>query len=225
MDGIHDLGGKEGFGAVIREADEPVFHQRWEARVFGMNLSGAGGSTRSLDHSRHAIERIDPIAYLSHGYYGRWLGGLEIGIVEAGLLDSATITRRAIEFGADTNDLIGARPSPKPDRIDYASSEEGNRRLVGISPRFSIGDRVRTQAHGVPGHTRLPAYARDRFGTITMWHDGWVFPDSNAHGRGENPQHLYTVAFDGNELWGNDAEPGVVVYLDLFEPYLERSDV
>jgi nitrile hydratase beta subunit len=225
MDGIHDLGGKEGFGSVVREADEPVFHERWEARVCGMTLLGGGGSARNVDHFRHSIERIDPVAYLTHGYYGRWLGGLEIRIVEAGILDTAQITRRAMELGAAAGDLVAARPSPEPDRIGYRAQEEGNRRSIGAAPRFEVGDRVRTRVHGVPGHTRLPAYARGRAGTVVTWHEGWVFPDSNAHGQGENPQHLYTVAFEGVELWGADSERGVVVHLDLFEPYLERADV
>ena len=225
MDGIHDLGGKEGFGSVVREADEPVFHERWEARVCGMTLLGGGGSARNVDHFRHSIERIDPIAYLTHGYYGRWLGGLEIRIVEAGILDTAQITRRAMELGATGGDLVAARPSPEPDRIDYRAQEEGNRRSISAAPRFEVGDRVRTRVCGVHGHTRLPAYARSRVGTVVTWHEGWVFPDSNAHGHGENPQHLYSVAFEGAELWGAESERGVVVHLDLFEPYLERADV
>ena len=223
MDGIHDLGGKQGFGTAVREVDEPVFHSRWESRVFGMNIVGAGGASRNIDHFRHAVERIDPVAYLAHGYYGRWLGGIETIIVEAGVLDTATITRRALELGAGADDPIAARPSSKPDRVDYAPAEPGNRRSATVAARFRVGDRVRTRAHGVPGHTRLPAYARDRNGSIVSLHDAWVFPDANAHGRGEDPQHLYTVAFEGVELWGPDAEPGVVVHLDLFDPYLEPS--
>lgn len=225
MDGIHDLGGKEGFGAVIRETDEPVFHERWEGRVFAISQLGPAEARRNSDHFRHAIERIDPVAYLTHGYYGRWLGGLETRIVEAGVFDTATITQRATELGASPADLIAARPSSKPQRIDYLPSEWGNRRAVAGSRRFVMGQRVRTRAHGVAGHTRLPAYARARTGTIVSWHEGWVYPDSNAHGLGENPQHLYTVAFGGRELWGDAAEPGVVVHLDLFEPYLEPADV
>jgi nitrile hydratase beta subunit len=224
MDGIHDLGGREGFGAVDRETDEPVFHARWEARVFGISVTGSGGATRNTDHFRHAIERIEPAAYLTHGYYGRWLGGLETRIVEAGILDTASITRRAIERGASANDLIAARPSALPDRIDYRPTEDGSRRDVRGDARFVVGARVRTRVHGVAGHTRLPAYARGRIGVITARHGGWVYPDTNAHGRGENPQHLYTVAFDGRELWGDDAESHVVVHLDLFEPYLEALD-
>jgi len=224
MDGIHDLGGKQGFGTVVRETDEPVFHARWESRVFGLNLVGAGGSARNIDHFRHAVERIEPIAYLTHGYYGRWLGGLETMIVEAGILDTGAITRRAIELGARPEDRIASQPALRPDRIDYRPSESGNRRSIAAVARFRIGDVVRTLDRGTHGHTRLPAYARGRRGAVISTHGGWVYPDTNAHGRGENPQHLYTVAFDGAELWGADAEPGVVVHLDLFEPYLERSD-
>jgi nitrile hydratase subunit beta len=88
-------------------------------------------------------------------------------------------------------------------------------------PRFSCGDRVRTFSWPATGHTRLPAYARGRSGTVAAWHGAWVFPDSNAHGRGESPQHLYTVAFEGTELWGAEAENGSSVSLDLFESYLE----
>jgi len=73
MDGMHDLGGKEGFGAIVRETNEPVFHARWESRVFGLNLVGAGGAARNIDHFRHAVERIDPVAYLTQGYYALYL--------------------------------------------------------------------------------------------------------------------------------------------------------
>jgi len=223
MDGIHDLGGREGFGSIEYEADEPVFHARWEARVFGMNLQRLGGAG-NIDRRRHAIERIDPRAYLDYGYYGRWLGGMETILVEGGVLDTASIDARALALGAHPDDLVGARPSPTPDVVTYEAEKETGDRQLARPPRFRVGDRVTTQRHGVPGHTRLPAYARGRTGTIVLYHDGWVFPDSNAHGRGEDPQHLYTVAFDGAELWGPTAERGVSVRLDLFEPYLESAE-
>lgn len=222
MDGIHDLGGKEGFGAIEYEANEPYFHARWEARVFGMYLQRLGGAS-NIDRRRHAVERIDPRAYLDHGYYGRWLGAMETLLVEGGVLDVASIDARARALGAQPNDLVAARPSPTPDVVAYEAERETGDRPLARPPRFRIGDRVRTCSHGVPGHTRLPAYARGRTGTVVLHHDGWVFPDSNAHGRGEDPQHLYTVAFDGEELWGPGAERGVSVRLDLFEPYLVEA--
>lgn len=222
MDGIHDLGGKQGFDGIEVEAREPAFHARWEARVFAMvRAAGVAGALRNSDQFRHAIERIDPVAYPTHGYYGRWLGGIETLLIEAGVLDRARIDDRVAALGGDRQALVAARPSANPDVIAYWPAEPHSRRSVAGAPRFAAGAAVRTRATPVSGHTRLPAYARGRLGRITALHGGWIFPDSNAHGRGEAPRHLYTVAFEGTELWGEQAEPGTRVHLDLFEDYLE----
>lgn len=221
MDGIHDLGGRHGFAPLLREDDEPVFHARWEARVFAMlGAAQAAGALRNTDQFRHAIERIDPVAYLSHGYYGRWLGGIETLLREAGVLDAAAIEARLVELGGDPAMRVAAQPSAQPDRIAYVPAAPGSRREPGTPPRFTPGDPVRTAITVKAGHTRLPAYARGRTGRVLAWHGGWVFPDSNAHGLGENPEHLYTVEFDGRTLWGATAEPNTSVSLDLFESYL-----
>jgi nitrile hydratase subunit beta len=50
-----------------------------------------------------------------------------------------------------------------------------------------------------------------------------TFPDANAHGLGEQPQMLYSVRFTGRELWGDSAEPDQVVYLDLWDSYLDPA--
>ena len=222
MDGIHDLGGKHGFGSVKVEPNEPAFHERWEARVFAMlRAVGVAGALRNSDQFRHAIERIDPCAYLAHGYYGRWLGGIETLLLESGVIDRAELDARVRAAGGDPAALVAARPAPHPDVVGYTPTEPHSRRALSNAPRFEVGTRVRAASHPVPGHTRLPAYARGRVGTIVALHGGWVFPDSNAHGLGEQPRPLYTVAFDGAELWGVHAEPGTCVHLDLFEPYLE----
>lgn len=219
MDGIHDLGGKHGFGNVEREADETAFHERWEAAVFTMvNAAAAAGAFNNADRFRHSIERIDPLAYLGHGYYGRWLGGIETLLVESGLLTQAEVTARALAQGASGNDLIAARPRGTPDPMAEAGA--GTRRPLDREPRFRVDDVVLTSSDVKPGHTRLPAYARGKVGRIHAVHDGWVYPDTNAHGLGEQPQYLYSVEFDGRELWGNGADPAVRLYLDLFEPYL-----
>jgi len=223
MDGIHDLGGKHGFGAVTREADEPVFHDRWEARVFAMMRAAvAAGVIRNADQFRHAIERIEPAAYLSHGYYGRWLGGIETLLLEAGTISAGELAARVRERGGDPGSAA-ARPAAHPDRVEYLPAAAGSRRDPPGTARFAPGDRVRTAAFATAGHTRLPAYARGRCGTVLAAHGAWVFPDSNAHGAGEAPQHLYTVEFSGAALWGAAAEPGTSVTLDLFESYLEPA--
>lgn len=225
MDGIHDLGGMHGFGPIEREENEPAFHERWEAAVFAMVMAaGRAGATGNADRFRHAIERIDPIAYLTHGYYGRWLGAIETLLAEAGMVDPAEVTARSMALGAAPNGRIAARPSADPDQVPAAGSAD-NRREQQKPPQFATGDPVRTATDVKPGHTRLPRYARGKRGRILCCHDAWVYPDSHAHGHGDQPTHLYTVAFTGTELWGREADPALRVHLDLFEPYLELADV
>jgi nitrile hydratase len=220
MDGVHDLGGKQGFGRVDQASDK-VFSDRWEASVFAMvNASATAGAWPNVDRFRHAIERIDPEAYLNHGYYGRWLGGLETLLVEAGIVDSLDITDKAIEKGALAEDLIAARPANKPDPMGPAPTSTGSDRELSRLPLFKVGDEVTALNNVVPGHTRLPAYVRGKRGQVVLWHQGWVYPDTNAHGAGEQPQHLYTVKFTGDELWG---QQGFSVCIDLFEPYITAS--
>ncbi len=223
MDGIHDLGGKQGFGPVDRSTPAKAFGERWEGAVFTMTRAArACGALANTDQFRFAVERIDPVAYLTHGYYGRWLGAVEELLVEAGVITSAELEARVREKGGDVNALVAARPDPNMPRV--APDDDGSAvRPLASAPRFAVGDAVRTSAAVVSGHCRLPAYARNRLGTISAQHQGWVFPDSNAHGRGEQPTHLYTVAFRGEALWGGEAEPGLVVHLDLFEPYLSPA--
>ena len=222
MDGIHDLGGKHGYGPVIREKDEPAFHERWEAAVFTMLAAARqAGAFNNSDRFRHSIERIEPAAYLLHTYYGRWLGGIETLLVEAGVLTTAEINQRSLARGAQANDLVAARPRSHPDPQGDGHAAGTARRKLTRKPRYQVGDQVITWARVIEGHTRLPAYARGKRGRIQRCHEGWVYPDSNAHGGGEDPQFLYTVAFDGHELWGPTGEANLTVHLDLFEPYLE----
>ena len=224
MDGIHDLGGKQAFGPVIREAGEPVFHDRWEAAVFTtVRTCVVAGMIQNIDQFRHAIERIEPSAYLTHGYYGRWLGGLENLLVEADVISTRELTQRTQSLGGDASAGIAARPNPAFGPI-APETAPGSKRQVNDPPLFSIGQKVQTTSARRTGHTRLPAYARGRSGKVVALHDGWVLPDTNAHGLGEAPRHLYTVEFSGEELWGTEAEPGLRVCLDLFEPYLEVDD-
>lgn len=224
MDGIHDLGGKQGFGPVEREENEPAFHERWEAGVFTMtNGAMLAGLIGSVDQFRHAIERIDPVAYLTHTYYGRWLGGLETLLVEAGVISTTDLNERVVERDGDLDDPIAARPNPAFGRLQPSESPGAERTIDGPAV-FSVGQLVRAGTASPSGHTRLPAYARGRIGTIVAHQGVWVFPDTNAHGLGENPQHLYCVRFSGEELWGAEAEPSQSVHLDLFESYLSKVE-
>jgi hypothetical protein len=77
MNGAQDLGGMMGFGPVLAETDEPVFHADWEKRVLALrNAAGALGEW-NIDMARHANETLHPVDYLSSSYYEVWLKGLE----------------------------------------------------------------------------------------------------------------------------------------------------
>lgn len=213
MNGIHDMGGLHGFGRVVVEQDEPVFHERWEARVFGIAQSFRG----NIDAGRHSLERLDPVSYLKDGYFGRWLASMQRALNAMGIVSSADIEARVRSRPARRRKKSAAarvawRPVAKP----YA-------RRIDAAPAFAPGGRVRTRNLQPSGHTRLPAYARNHVGVVTFQHAAMVFPDDNAHDRGENPQYLYTVRFDGRELWGATAESGTSVHVDLFESYLEPA--
>ena len=88
------------------------------------------------------------------------------------------------------------------------------------SPKYIVGDQIRTINSNPTSHTRLPRYARDKVGNIEAIRGCHVFPDSIAVGMGESPKWLYTVVFEAQTLWGNDAEPGSSVSIEAFEPYL-----
>lgn len=217
MNGIHDMGGLHGFGPVEVESNEPVFHERWEARVFGIVQSLGGGN---IDAGRHSIERLDPVTYLRNGYYGRWLAALERTLFAVGVVSNEELRARMRRRRRPGKAI---RPPGTPPPAWQPSPRTTYARHVERPALFQDGQTVRTRNHQPAGHTRLPSYVRCRRGTIVRRHAAMVYPDDHAHGRGENPQYLYTVRFAGHELWGDAAEPSTVVLLDLFEPYLEPA--
>jgi nitrile hydratase subunit beta len=221
MNGVHDLGGMHGFGPVEREENEPLFHADWEARVRSiMTLSRERGYF-NIDAFRYGIERMEPAEYLRAPYFERWLASVEYNLVQQGLLTSDEIDAR-VEFfrdqpGADPPRASGVvAPTPRPRESPPVSPAPG-------APRFAMGDKVLTRNVHPRGHTRLPRYARGKRGMIHLIHGPQTFPDTNAHGLGEQPQVLYNVRFEGHELWGESSEPREAVYLDLWESYLEPA--
>jgi len=219
MDGPQDLGGRHGFGPVLAEPDEPPFHADWERRAFALTLAMGGTGAWTLDASRHARERMAPARYLAANYYAVWLDGLERLIAERGLASASEIASGAMtEPPAKLPRVVRAADVPALLSRGAPSEREGKE-----SPRFRPGDRVRTVLRHVASHTRLPIYARGRVGTVARLHGRHVFPDTNAHGEGESPRFLYSVAFAARDLWGEEAEARDAVHLDLFEPYLEPA--
>ena len=208
MDGIHDMGGMGGFGPMVR--DEAIFHAPWERQAFG--LASGVQIVGNTDEFRHSIERLDPGFYLTADYFGRWLGALEIRLTERGLLDSDDVDARA---------GTGARPTAiAPVGLPTESPDGGPHRTLERPARFAVGDTVRARDIRPVGHTRLPRYVRGHRGVITHAYPPFVFPDTHAHGEGDDPQYVYAVRFDAADLWGEGTH---TVSVDLFEPYREAS--
>jgi len=224
MDGVHDLGGMQGFGRVEREENDPPFHARWEAEVWAMQRAGGRQGVYNVDEFRHAVERMRPADYLAATYYEKWLDGITRLLTEKGLVTQAEVEARTALFearpeAAVTDALTGPVP-PKRAPSNPLWSQDVVRE-TGATARFAPGDPVVTRNIHPAGHTRLPRYARGKRGVIHCVHGVHVFPDAHAHGLGEQPQHLYSVRFDARELWGEHAEPRQSVHLDLWESYLE----
>jgi nitrile hydratase beta subunit len=219
MNGGQDLGGAQGHGPVIPEPDEPVFHAEWEKRVLALTLAMGMPGGWNIDMSRFARENRPPREYLAMTYYEIWFAGLQALLAERGLVSP--------EEMAAGHPIGVAKPVPrtlKPDDVAKVLYRGGpTERDANTEPRFAAGDRVRAKNIHPKTHTRLPRYVRGHEGMIEKVRGCHVFPDSNSLGAGEDPQWLYTVRFEGRELWGPDGDPGVKVSVDAWEPYLEPA--
>jgi nitrile hydratase subunit beta len=218
MDGIHDMGGMHGFGKVEPEPNEPVFHAAWEAHCLALNRAMGYTGIWTIDQTRAGIEELPPDVYLTSSYYKKWAVRLENLVVARGLA------------GADEIEAGHALRPGKPLKRKLAAADVPNTltrgsysRPAAAPARFASGDRVRTKNIHPATHTRLPRYAREKTGVIEAIRGCHVFPDTAAVGQGENPQWLYTVLFEGRELWGDSAEPTLKVSIEAFEPYLEPA--
>jgi nitrile hydratase subunit beta len=219
MNGIHDMGGMQDMGPIEYEKNEPVFHAAWESRVFAMFIAAGAWRKWNLDAFRHTREVLDPSDYLRVSYYEQWLSGLLDLLVGRGLVTSAEI-----ESGTPAPGAARATPPLTADKIPaLVANRIHATRDAHVTPRFKVGQRVRARNINPVGHTRLPRYARGKLGTIERHQGVFVFPDTNAHFQGENPQHVYSVRFAARELWGEQASPRDAVNLDMWDDYLEHA--
>ncbi len=219
MDGIHDMGGMQGFGTVTIDPDEPVFRENWHSRAFAMGVMSMGLSGTNLDAFRHALERLHPYDYLSDGYYGRWLACAELLLTDSGVLAPGAVEARARNLMGEE---VDEPADVEPNKPVFERGGPGSLRQIDDPVAFEVGQSVRAKELRTSGHTRMPSYVRGRSGTIVAVRPAALLPDTNAHFVGENPQHVYTVEFDSAELWGPDAESATLL-IDLFESYLEAN--
>ncbi|NEW90342.1 nitrile hydratase subunit beta [Rhodopseudomonas sp. BR0M22] len=218
MNGAHDMGGMDGFGPVLPEPNEPLFHAAWERRAFALTLAMGRPGGWNIDMSRFARENRAPVDYLSMSYYQLWLAGLEALMAERGLVTADEIAAGSPLHPRKDVPVLGAA-----DVAPMLGRGTPTERDAPVPARFGVGDRVRARELHPRTHIRLPRYVRGRVGTVELVHGAHVFPDSHAHGGGEQPQWLYTVAFEARELWGDDADPASRVSVDAWDSYLEPA--
>jgi len=204
MDGIHDLGGKQGYGKVRYTLNATAFHSAWEMRVNSLYAFAVRSGIFNMDEYRHAIERMEPAHYLTASYYERSLTSLATLCVEKGVL-----TREELESRAK-----GAFP--------LASASAAGRSNSPTRERFKPGERVRVKLDFVPGHIRLPAYVRGKVGVVVGESPAYPFPDAHAHGIHSEDEPTYDVRFQAQDLWPNGCDPALV-HVGIFQSYLERA--
>jgi nitrile hydratase len=218
MDGVHDLGGMDGFGKVEPERDEPVFHEPWEGRVMAMNRALGASGAWNIDIARFSRESLPPPVYLSSSYYERWQLAMEHLLAERGFVEEEEL--------AAGHALRAGKPLPRgrldaPD-VERVMTRGSFSRQPAAPARFAPGDAVRARNIHPATHTRLPRYVRGHAGVVERVQGCHAFPDASALGRDE-AHWLYTVRFEGRELWGEDADPALTVSVEAFEPYLEPA--
>lgn len=223
MDGIHDLGGMDGFGSVPSDESEdgPTFHDRWEGRTYALFVAGLAADVFSLDEFRHAIERLPPEFYLEATYYERWLAAIESLLTDE-MVDEADLRERVAAFESGER-TVSASAEPTLAEIEAGRAESYDTGGDPIEPSFGVDDAVRVRKRHPRGHTRCPRYVRGVEGTIEAHRGTHVYPDANAHGD-HRLEPLYNVRFDAAALWGADQTDADSVRIELWEPYLEAAD-
>ena len=215
MNGIHDLGGMHGFGPVNPEANEPVFHAEWEKRMLALFPSTFVLGFFNVDEFRHAIERMGAAEYLNSSYYEHWLHAIETLALEKGI-----VTEEELRTGHAVGGKTGQPGLRKADVQKVVATGASARVDADVKPKFKEGDMVVCKNINPVGHTRMPRYVRDKLGCIDRDHGVFAFPDTSAHGKGEKPQHCYSVYFSAQELWGSSASRNDSVYVDLWDDHL-----
>ena len=204
MDGVHDMGGRQGFGPVRYTRNAPAFHAEWEKRVNSLYALAVRLGIFNMDEYRHAIERMEPRHYLAASYYERSLTSLATLCIEKGIVSREELERRA------QGSFPLSAPSA-PGRTNRPNRE-----------RFTPGDRVRVRLDYVPGHVRMPGYIRGKTGVVVSESPVYPFPDAHAHAVEAQDEPTYDVRFRSEDLWPNSSD-AALVHVGVFQSYLERD--
>ncbi len=202
MDGIHDLGGRQGFGPVHREGHTEPFHGEAEIRIAAMWVRLVREGIYNMDEYRHAIERMEPRHYMAARYYERTFTAVASLCVERGVFSADDLQAA---FG-------GPLPLSRPSRAGRTGTDD--------LPEIRSGDRVRVKQEFVPGHIRLPGYIRGKAGTVVGISPAYPYPDAHGHGLSSPWQRTFDVQFEARDLWPDGAEDAQV-QVGVFHGYLQ----
>lgn len=216
MDGPHDLGGRQGFGAVDVDEKEEAFHAPWEARIYGLVNAMTRQPDWSIDWFRHCRELIAPVDYLTRPYYDQWMQ-----TYAAMLIASGAATVEEVATGKAVGPASGQPPPMTPRDVETVKKMALNtEQEIDSSPAFAPGDAVTAKKLGSPTHTRLPGYIRGHSGIVEAYRGAHVLPDANALCE-ERAEPLYTVGFEASELWPEAKGRQEKIFVDMWESYLE----
>jgi len=217
VNGVHDMGGMQGMGPIVHGPDEPVFHEEWEGRAWGLQRAMGRWGRGRWGNTRYELERIPPADYLRMSYYERWFT-----VLVNRLLRSDLITAGEIASGRPDP----TRPKPTLPPAPPTATGGAARRDVHVNSGFKVGQRVLARNIHPEGHTRLPRYTRGKRGTVVRDNGVFALQDTDINGQalgGGKPQHVYTVRFAARALWGDQASRVDSVHVDLWEDHLERG--
>ena len=202
------------------EENEPVFHDDWEGRVIAGILATIGAGLYNVDQFREQIDEIEPLAYIELGYYRRWLHTLEANCVRTGVFTPEEIERRMDELASGDRRAGREDPAVADGLRTLIKQGAPTARPVDRGPAYAADDAVRGRVLPAARHARIPGYVQGRPGVVESVHEAFPQPDSNRSGQGENPEHVYSVAFRASDLW-EDGDPSATILVDLWESYLE----
>jgi nitrile hydratase beta subunit len=229
VNGIHDMGGMHGFGTIQYLREEPPFRKEWEGRMFALLATVTGVGLMNVEEWRHGMERMSPAEYLTSSYYEHWLHSVVDLLDQKGIMSIADLEERMAQMKRrrrtkDGPDKAGRNTKAmlRKEMVAGAlAAGQSTRSDVAIEPRFKVGQRVRAKNLQSLGHTRLVRYVRGKVGVVEADFGVFTLPDTMAHGNVPTPQHVYSIAFASEELWGPRANPQNSSRVGLWEDYLD----
>lgn len=215
MNTIHDLGGMDGLPLPERDQGFPLYEE-WERQLWGLvwskNIPGYRG------FSRADLERIPPALYLSLPYYAKWLRVEEEALLRGGLVTEAEL--KDPDGPLTMPNLPEFTPPGPTEIVGWLGGDDSDQLESEVAPGFVVGDSVVVRNEHPKTHTRVPRYTRGHRGVIHAHHGVHKLLDYFPKGEDPGQQHLYTVMFTGEELWGKRGNKNDRISVELWEFHL-----